>query len=47
MYQLICGAPTAWLSLLLDSANGFLQLLLTLVMLRYFILIEVPSQPVP
>ena len=47
MYQLIGGAPTAWLSLLLDSANGFLQLLLTLVMLRYFILIEVPSQPVP
>ena len=33
----------AWLSLLLDSANGFLQLFLTLVMLRYFILIETPS----
>jgi hypothetical protein len=42
-------SPTAWLSLLLDSANGFLQLFLTLVMLRYFILIEAsnnaPAQP--
>lgn len=45
MYQLIGGEPTALLSLLLDSANGFLQLLLTLVMMRYFILIEAPSQP--
>ena len=40
VYQLVGESPTAWLSLLLDSANGFLQLFLTLVMLRYFILIE-------
>ena len=39
-YQLMAESPSAWLSLLLDSANGFLQLFLTLVMLRYFILIE-------
>lgn len=45
LYQLIGGEPTALLSLLLDSTNGFLQLLLTLVMLRYFILIEAPSRP--
>lgn len=43
VYQLVGESPTAWLSLLLDSANGFLQLFLTLVMLRYFILIETPS----
>jgi len=42
VYQLVGESPTAWLSLLLDSANGFLQLFLTLVMLRYFILIEPP-----
>ena len=43
VYQLVGESPTAWLSLLLDSANGFLQLFLTLVMLRYFILIEPPT----
>jgi hypothetical protein len=43
-YQLMAESPSAWLSLLLDSANGFLQLFLTLVMLRYFILIEPPTR---
>ena len=43
IYQQLGETPDAWLRLLLDSLNGFLQLFLTLVMLRYFILIERPA----
>lgn len=44
-YQLLGDPPEEWLSLLLDTSNGFLQLFSTVVLFRYFMLLD--SSPAP